>query len=247
MMGVIIVIRILVLLIVLVLKMVEEGQKIRARPSPPFLGNGRKKTFFSCEVFPYWERIFRFSIRRWRPWKLIIGPLKFWEISSSPLLTIHNFVTSHRIFGHISWTDVNLVFIVVGFIFVAPPKNISEIQICSVVVEKEPPLACVHFWAFCSAARTLPAICQFGEDGAISIPTLPVSHIKAEEAFKEGAGRRTFLQCPPWVRSLPPTIQPTNSAGSGLKNIISQQIGHSIYIYKSSSASLVIIIFSFRF
>ena len=65
MMGVIIVIIILVLLMILVLKvtkkyyitlywcqnvrdsMVEKkGQKIRAGPSPPFLGNARKKTFF---------------------------------------------------------------------------------------------------------------------------------------------------------------------------------------------------------
>ena len=32
--------------------MVEEGQKNRARPSPPFRAMKEKKTFFFCEVFP---------------------------------------------------------------------------------------------------------------------------------------------------------------------------------------------------
>ena len=97
------------------------------------------------------------------------------------------------------------------------------------VEEKTPFLACIHLWASSSTARALPAICKFGQDCALSISTLSVSDIKAEQAFKERAGGRAFLQSPSRVWSLPPSIQPTHSAGGSLKNFISQHIGKNLY------------------
>ena len=94
----------------------------------------------------------------------------------------------------------------------------EETKLKFVSVEEELLLACIHLWASSSTGRALPAVCKFGENGApLSIPTLAVSHIKAEQAFKEGAGSRAFLQRSTRVWSLPPTVQPTNSAGSSLK------------------------------
>ena len=104
----------------------------------------------------------------------------------------------------------------------------AETKLRFVSVEEESLLACIHLWASSSTGRALPAVCKFGEDGApLSIPTLAVPHIKAEQAFKEGAGSRAFLQRSTRVWSLPPTVQPTNSAGSSLKkkqNIFSPHV-----------------------
>ena len=97
------------------------------------------------------------------------------------------------------------------------------------VEEKTPFLACIHLWASSSTARALPAICKFGQDCALSIATLSVSDIQAEQAFKERAGGRAFLQSPSRVWSLPPPIQPTHSAGGSLKTL-SVNILERIYI-----------------
>ena len=112
-------------------------------------------------------------------------------------------------------SDINTIRADMNFVETLPSE---ETKLKFVSVEEELLLACIHLWASSSTGRALPAVCKFGEDGApLSISTLAVPHIKAEQAFKEGAGSRAFLQRSTRVWSLPPTVQPTNSAGSSLK------------------------------